>query len=327
MAATIGHNSRAVFGEADPIRADLEAEEATPFLYVQWHVNDYIAGTMGMGLELEGAYTRFLIRLYQRGKPFPDDDRLLCMVMGLTIRVWRRLKATLITLGKITVRAGCLTNNRFEKERRKRAETLRKQAEAARKRHAREREERASLAETLPNFAESFAEVLPKLSQNGAEKPNGINGSHVTDRGESYNHITYNQENKSPPIVPQGGTDFQLEQSSEDAPPKPKTKRRQLVPESYPNDFAEFWKLYPRREGKAKAFEYWDRLTLPQKRRAYAALKEQLPVLRVRANDSRGNFCPLPGTWINQGRFDDTLEQKPVRASYANGHYVGELIY
>ena len=97
--------------------------------------------------------------------------------------------------------------------------------------------------------------------------------------------------------------------------PKPAKSKKQKIPDEYPHDFEEFWKLYPRREGKAKAFESWQKLTITQKRRAYVALKSQLQILESKAKDRRGNFCPLPATWINQGRFDD--EPEPMPASQA----------
>lgn len=89
-------------------------------------------------------------------------------------------------------------------------------------------------------------------------------------------------------------------------PPKPK-RSRSSVPDQYPHDFEEFWKVYPRREGKGDACKAWQRLTLPQKRKAYVALKGQLSALESKRRDPRGDFCPHAATWINQGRFDDDV--------------------
>lgn len=119
---------------------------------------------------------------------------------------------------------------------------------------------------------------------------------------------------------------------------KKRAPKKQLVPETYPNDFLEFWKIYPRREGKAAAAASWDRLTMDQKRTAYRSLKVQLPELGRRAIDPRGNFCPLPATWINQGRFDDEIEQSVQRGDppkegewngkfYLNSRVVPEVVY
>lgn len=97
--------------------------------------------------------------------------------------------------------------------------------------------------------------------------------------------------------------------------PVPAKRQRRVIPEAYSEDFEHFWKLYPRAVGKAEAFKSWQRLSLAQKRKAYSALKAQLPDLSARANDLRGNFCPHPSTWINGGRFDDEAQ--------ANGSAIG----
>lgn len=196
--AAIGHNS-AVLGQ--DLRANLETilgeDSDHLFIYAQWHIGDYIVGTQGMSLEHEGAYQRFLMRLYARGKPLPDDDSIMAAIMSLSTRVWRRIKAALVEAGKIVVRGGCLTNKRFEQERLKRAEQLRKRSLAAQARWQMERENRAeirvaavpvsskfepSFAETgnaeprvSPKFAGSLPEVSPKLSENVAKKINEIN--------------------------------------------------------------------------------------------------------------------------------------------------------
>jgi hypothetical protein len=97
--------------------------------------------------------------------------------MGLSVRVWRRVKDSLIAIGKIILRSGCLTNMRFEKERKARAEQLRKQSEGMRKRWQNERAAKAANDGVSPKFQESLAEVSLKLSENLDEKPNEINGS------------------------------------------------------------------------------------------------------------------------------------------------------
>ena len=103
--------------------------------------------------------------------------------------------------------------------------------------------------------------------------------------------------NNNPPIVPPPAEPMQ----------RPK-RTKAAIPDEYPSDFEEFWKVYPRREGKAKAYEAWKKLSLAQKRRAYLALKGQLALLETKRRDGRGDFCPHPATWINQGRFDDDPE-------------------
>lgn len=206
MVAQAGHNSAAFDQQLrDDIETVLGDDREVIFHYAQWHIGDYVAGTRGMSLEDEGAYIRFLMRLYERGKPLPDDDRFMATCMALSIRVWRRIKQTLIQFGKIICRNGCLTNARFEKERQRRAEQMRKQAEGARKRWQRERAERAKNAETSPKFAESFDESLPKVSQKVGEKCSKIKGSRVTTHMLTNNQYPLIEEEKNPPVDPPKG--------------------------------------------------------------------------------------------------------------------------
>lgn len=269
----------------------LDILQEVPFTYVKWGIEDWLKGTSDMSLEIEGAYKRFLTQLYKWGRPLRDDDAFMAKRMAISLRVWKRVKSVLVEGGKIIVKSGYLTNSRFEKERAERAAAIRAHAEGALAMHARRKGVSSKLG---PNLAQTSA----KLHRNPDEKPNEINAPDLLSQ-------TYLREEESP---------IGEESSNEDSAiaaqiaPKPKRKRKQAIPEEYTEDFAEFWKLYPRREGKAKAFESWQKLSLPQKRRAYVALKQQLRILEVKARDSRGNFCPHPATWINQGRFDDEPE-------------------
>lgn len=171
-----GHNS-ASYGETlrDETETVLGDEHQKLFHYVQWHLSDYLTGTKGLTFEFEGAYMRFLANLYDRGKPFPDDDRFMAVIMATDIRKWRRIRVALIEFGKILVKNGCLTNARFEKERKKRAEEIRKQAEAVKK-HWEEKRSRKQIGETsaptspghLPGSPSEVGEIYGK-------KPNEIN--------------------------------------------------------------------------------------------------------------------------------------------------------
>lgn len=186
----LGHNS-AAYGEAlhPEVETILSDEHETVFRYAQWHIADYITGTLGMQLEQEGAYIRFLMRLYQRGKPLPDDDRYMATCMNLSVRVWKRVKEGLIAVGKIIAKCGCLTNARFERERQIRAATARKQAESARLRWEKGRSEKTGLTEVSPKFAGSLDETSRKLAANFDEKLNEINVPIITDH-----MLTINQQ-------------------------------------------------------------------------------------------------------------------------------------
>lgn len=146
-------------------------DECVQFRYIDWHIGDWLGGTLGMELELEGAYCRFLNRLYQRGKPLPDDDRIMATLMGLSLRVWKRIKGALMAVGKVVARQGCLTNPRFEKERLKRAERIKQAAANA---HARWEANRAN-PETSPKFEPSLDQTPSKLARKPRKKVNKIN--------------------------------------------------------------------------------------------------------------------------------------------------------
>jgi uncharacterized protein YdaU (DUF1376 family) len=180
----MGDNS-AAFGQ------EIEAHEAVStvidddhkklFYYAKWHIGDYISGTMGMTPEQEGIYMRFLMRLYDRGKPFPDDDRFMVTVMGLsTVRVWKRFKDSLAAIGKIIIRNGCLTNARFERERLTRSAELKKQADSARKRWANEREKKEAAQKFGQSLVSNLAETSAKLSANVLKKTNENNEISIT---------------------------------------------------------------------------------------------------------------------------------------------------
>lgn len=214
----MGHNS-AAFGETlmDRIETVLSDDHETVFHYAQWHINDYISGTEGMVLEIEGAYMRFLARLYRRGKPLPDDDIFMATCMGLAPRVWRRVKSVLVSFGKIIARNGCLTNSRFEKERKARAEEIKKRSAAATARWEKSAKKTSALGAVTPIQSDSNADTIRIQSQTEQEKVNKINDAVIEVHMLTNNQypITIKEEKKKEDIPPpspvrmpthQGGT-------------------------------------------------------------------------------------------------------------------------
>jgi len=191
--------------------------------------------------------------------------------------------------------------------------------------------------------SEEIASLLDNLR--GCQKDTQGEGAKKTPTTVPKRHPTPGQNGTLPPanLAPQKRQGRDKEETNEemlcseplhDAPAKSKkSKSKKTPPEAYSEDFEAFWKLYPHRKGKGDASRAWERLSLTQKRKAYAAAKEQMPELLGRMNDIRGNFCPMPATWINQGRFDDEVSKEPGRSrpvrnsTYSlNGSYVGKLI-
>jgi hypothetical protein len=70
---------------------------------------------------------------------------------------------------------------------------------------------------------------------------------------------------------------------------------------------AEFWPVYPRREGRSKALEAANaKATTPEKRAFYLArLVAQLPEYDRRKQDSGQRVIPMGSTWFHQDRAED----------------------
>lgn len=77
---------------------------------------DFINGTFGMTLEEKGAYSLILDLIYARGGPLPDDARSIAGACGCSVRKWTAIRDRLISLGKITVRDGLISNSRADLE-------------------------------------------------------------------------------------------------------------------------------------------------------------------------------------------------------------------
>lgn len=101
--------------------------------------------------------------------------------------------------------------------------------------------------------------------------------------------------NNTPPIVPPG--DELLSETP---------------PDQYSYDFEEFWKVFPRREGKGAAFKAWKKLKAAERRKVLAVIDAHLPSLTAKAKHPQGNFCVMPSTWLNQKRYDDPPDQTAV---------------
>ena len=87
------------------------------------------------------------------------------------------------------------------------------------------------------------------------------------------------------------------------------------APGKHPSRFAEFWDLYPRKDGKAAAEKlYRSQATSPAKAESIiAALRHQVPGLKSRDPQYR----PHARTWLSQRRWeDDAAEPEPTGEEY-----------
>lgn len=66
----------------------------------------------------------------------------------------------------------------------------------------------------------------------------------------------------------------------------------------YSMDFSAFWKSYPRKDKKRKAFQAWEKHQPP--------LEQCLSTLEKHKMDwDDPKYIPLPTTWINENRWED----------------------
>jgi hypothetical protein len=70
----------------------------------------------------------------------------------------------------------------------------------------------------------------------------------------------------------------------------------------YTDEFLEFWKVYPEKVGKGKAFESWNRIGPP--RPSVDEIKQSVE-RQKKSRKWKEGFVPLPATWLNQRRWED----------------------
>lgn len=76
---------------------------------------------------------------------------------------------------------------------------------------------------------------------------------------------------------------------------------------SYPEEFESFWKEYPEKIGKGKAYDSWKKLSTTQKEKCVVQIK--LQVENKHFTNKRGeDYIPHPTTWLNQKRWEDEIK-------------------
>lgn len=82
--------------------------------YYKRYPRDFIEGTVGMPLELKGAYSLVLDLIYMQNGKLPDDARYISGLLGCTIRKWKSLRNQLLSIGKVYVNGEFLSNYRAD---------------------------------------------------------------------------------------------------------------------------------------------------------------------------------------------------------------------
>lgn len=82
--------------------------------YYKKFPRDFLEGTVGMSLELKGAYAIVLDLIYMRDGRLPDDARYIAGQLGCSVRKWTSLRNQLVEMGKINVDLGIISNFRAD---------------------------------------------------------------------------------------------------------------------------------------------------------------------------------------------------------------------
>lgn len=86
---------------------------------IKWYKRDPSAalnGMMELDLQERGAYNTVLDLIYSRDGNLPDDDRFIAGWLRVDVRVWKRIKSTLIDRGKLFIQDGKIRNERADVE-------------------------------------------------------------------------------------------------------------------------------------------------------------------------------------------------------------------
>jgi uncharacterized protein YdaU (DUF1376 family) len=80
--------------------------------YYKRYPRDFIEGTIGMPFEEKAAYGLVLDLIYMQNGRLPDDPRYIAGLLGLSVRRWNAIRASLLASGKLQIIGGSLTNYR-----------------------------------------------------------------------------------------------------------------------------------------------------------------------------------------------------------------------
>jgi len=91
--------------------------------------------------------------------------------------------------------------------------------------------------------------------------------------------------------------------------------------------FDNFWKVWPKRKAKVPAEKAWNKIKPELYPKIIEAVKTQIKTGDINIKEIQ--FCPLPATWLNQGRWTDelTVYTTQVNTSPPRRSQDGWLIY
>lgn len=294
----------------------IDSDDAPNIRVIRIHINDWVASTRGMSLDEEGFFWRFTCLFYDRMGTVPDDDYIVSRAMNLDIRVYKKFKARMVALGKITSDERRLTNARAEREINNYLREYKRRSEAAK-----QREEGKRSAQRSAGLPADFRQTSGELPLEVRKKSDELPSLQSTDLFKK----TKENNGCNATTVPQGDHSPHAR-----ARPKPKPKPISEVPPIAPQGgrsplelaFEEFWKAFPgeapplgRKTDKPKAWDVFKRIATGTHRKGLKASVADLidAAKAYRATNPDPQFTPMPTTWLNGARWQrDAADVAPL---------------
>jgi uncharacterized protein YdaU (DUF1376 family) len=304
---------------------------------VRVHINDWASATRGFSLDEEGFYWRFTILLYDKMGDLADNDANNARSLSLDIRVYKKMKARMLALGKIYIADGRISNSRVEREINSYLREFKRRSEAARVREEKKRENEipqdfretsGELPVTSPAEVQKKSDELPsQLSSDLFEKDNDINDRNATTVPE-HDQSPRGRARPKPKPKPlsevsnphsplEGGDDNfpKIEPADKQAERRAKKAEQKNLLE---HAFEAFWKAYPgeappvgRKTKKPLALEAF-RQIITNTHRSHIRAKAEDIVRGAEIYASKNpdpKYIPMPTTWLNSAGWQDHLDQ------------------
>jgi len=80
--------------------------------YYKRFPRDFLEGIIGLSFEEKGAYGIVLDLIYMRDGSLPDDPRYIAGQLGCSVRMWSKIKLSLVEKGKLSIHDGVISNFR-----------------------------------------------------------------------------------------------------------------------------------------------------------------------------------------------------------------------
>lgn len=289
-------------------------DDAPKIRVVRIHLNDWVAATRGMSLDEEGFFWRLTVLLYDRMGTLADDDMANARAMSLDVRIYRKMKARMVALGKIAIDGERISNARVEREISMYVAECKRRSEAALER---EQKKRGELQKELQAYTDraDFRRTSGKLTPTSSQEVLKKSERSIEDRNEHLSEKDNEIKGRTATTLAQD--DHTLTRAHVPKPkPKPlsEVKKDPLTPPSggpTPLDqaFEEFWRSFPdgRKQGKGDARDAFCKIVQGRHRKGLRAKAETLIAAAkgYAASKPDREFVPMPSTWLNGGRWED----------------------